>query len=613
MPQLIICQDAQNYRVFDCTRTMTIGREEDNDIVLASPQVSRHHASIVREKGTGYILHDHDSTNATWVETRKVGNCRLTHGTTFRIANFFLTFIEEAESALSRVFSRDEERGGEAEAPGDSETMLFHLDSAVQAVPPTTSISGESESQTARLNTLLHALGAKDEEGLLAGELVAGALSLSTAKRGFLALLDTKGELVYRAAAHFDPGRDQSDIHHDLIKEVMAFGLTRYGRKQNTGIRDAICVPLWRDGRTIGCLYLDHGCEDAFSNESASTLEILLLHGGLLLDNLSWRTRVHQERETLKSRLAAKDETIIRSEKMVKLYEDIKTIAPIRIPVFIFGEAGSGKELVASALHAFSGRKGSHVTLNCSAIPEGIFESELFGSLKGAYQDATDKPGKLELAHNGSIFLDEVADMSLQLQPKLLRFLENGEITRLGDTRVKRLDVRVIAATNRDVDAMIRAGGFRDDLFQRLSCFVLKVPPLRERPEDIEPLVRHFLGKFAREYNWREPGISDAALDVLLQYQWPGNIRQLRNALLRLVVQTQGRPIAAADVLALSEDFGSLQYAKVESFTTLEEMEKNHIREALARAGGNISEAAGLVGIARSTLYQKMKKYELSF
>jgi DNA-binding NtrC family response regulator/pSer/pThr/pTyr-binding forkhead associated (FHA) protein len=612
MPQLIICQDAQNYRVIECNRTLTIGREEDNDIILASPQVSRHHASIVREKGNGYILHDHDSTNATWVEARKIGNCRLTHGTTFRIANFFLTFIEEAESALSRVFSRDEEHGGEIKAPGDSATMLFHLEPSVPAGPSTGTVAGKSLTLAARLNTLLHALGTMEEEGRLTEELVAGALSLSSAERGFLSLIDTKGELVYRAAAHFDPDRDKADIRHDLIKEVMAFGLTRYSRKENASLRNAICVPLWRDGKTIGCLYLDRKGEDAFSTESSSVLEILLMHGGILLDNLSWRARVHEERETLKSRLAVKDETIIHSERMVKLYEDIKTIAPIRVPVFIFGEAGSGKELVASALHAFSGRKGSHVTLNCSAIPEGIFESELFGSLKGAYQDATDKPGKLELAHNGSIFLDEIADMSLQLQPKLLRFLENGEVTRLGDTRVKRLDVRVIAATNRDVDAMIRAGGFRDDLFQRLSCFILKVPPLRERPEDIESLARHFLGKFAREYNWRESAISAAALDVLRQYQWPGNIRQLRNTLLRLVVQSQGRPIAAADVLALSKDFGSPQYAKVESFTTLEEMEKNHVREALARAGGNISEAAGLVGIARSTLYQKMKKYQLS-
>jgi len=267
---------------------------------------------------------------------------------------------------------------------------------------------------------------------------------------------------------------------------------------------------------------------------------------------------------------------------------------------------------VASALHNFSGRKGTYIPLNCAAIPEGIFESELFGSKKGAYHEATDKPGKLELAEGGTLFLDEVADMSLILQPKLLRFLENGEISRLGDTRTRRLDVRVVTATNRDVVAMIRDNLFRDDLFQRLSCFTLKVPPLRERVEDIEPLIHYFLKKFSAEYNWQEPRIADSGLQLLSQYQWPGNVRQLRNVLLRLAVQSQGRLISEREILGLSEEFGAMEPAKLEVFPSLEEVEKNHLKASLERADGNISDAAALVGIARSTFYQKMKKYDIS-
>ncbi|NLX19637.1 MAG: sigma-54-dependent Fis family transcriptional regulator [Desulfobulbus sp.] len=377
-------------------------------------------------------------------------------------------------------------------------------------------------------------------------------------------------------------------------------------------VRSVLTVPLLRETRVIGCLYLDDHGDTTFTAAMQGCLEILALYGAALLDNLANRQRMQRERETLKSRLATRDETIVRSEKMVKLYEDIRTIAAINVPVFILGEAGSGKELVAAALHTFSGRKGAYIPLNCSAIPEGIFESELFGSKKGAYHEAVDKPGKLELAEGGTLFLDEIADMALNLQPKLLRFLENREITRLGDTRSRRLDVRVVAATNRDVAAMIQENLFRDDLFQRLSCFTLKVPPLREREEDIEPLARYFLRKFSKEYNWPEPRITDGALQLLAQHRWPGNVRELRNVLLRLAVQSQGKVITEHDLSTLSDEFGMRSRAAIEVFPSLEEVEKQHIRAALERAGGNISDAALLVGIARSTLYQKMKKYEIT-
>jgi DNA-binding NtrC family response regulator len=172
--------------------------------------------------------------------------------------------------------------------------------------------------------------------------------------------------------------------------------------------------------------------------------------------------------------------------------------------------------------------------------------------------------------------------------------------------------VRVVTATNRDVAAMIHDNHFRDDLFQRLSCFTLKVPPLRERVEDIEPLVHYFLEKFSAEYNWEEPRVSDSGLQLLSQYQWPGNVRQLRNVLLRLAVQSQGRLITEREILNFSEEFGAMEPARLEVFPSLDEVEKNHIKAALERAGGNISDASALVGIARSTLYQKMKKYDIS-
>lgn len=618
MPRLIICQDAQNYRVVEFTTSVTIGREEDNDIVLASPQVSRHHASIGQRENGDYVLFDHESTNAVWVENKKVNAIRLAHGMTFSIVDFFFTFIHEEDAGRSsRVFAGEPDLPGAGQKPIDSATILFSLEQEPAESLPEQVTQPEEDTNMAPLSRLLLELHAIDEESVLKERLLAGAVAMLEAERGFLALLNEKNELIYTATHCLDPKKESRGIRQDIVQQVMERSCSN---KSGEGNRKAgvvrpgsvLCAPLLREGRAIGCLYLDHREPNYFSISEQSTLEILALHGAVLLDNLTGRQRLHGERESLKARLAAKDETIVRSEKMVKLYEDIRTIAPINVPVFISGEAGSGKEHVAAALHSFSQRKGAYIPLNCAAIPEGIFESELFGSRKGAFHEAIDKPGKLELAEGGTLFLDEVADMSPTLQPKLLRFLENGEISRLGDTRVRKLNVRVVTATNRDVEAMIREHTFRDDLFQRLSCFTLKVPPLRERVEDIEPLTRYFLKKFSGEYNWPEPKISDHGLQVLSQYPWPGNIRQLRNVLLRLAVQSQGKLITDKEILALSEEFGAADAARVEVFPSLDEIEKNHIKAALDRSGGNISDAAALVGIARSTLYQKMKKYDIS-
>lgn len=609
MPRLIVSQNGQEYRVVAFTAAVTIGREPDNDIVLASPQVSRHHASIGRQENGDYLLFDHGSTNAVWVDGCKVNALRLGHGTTFRIVEYALTFVDDqADQRPTPVFAD----GDEADAAADPATVLFTPEQAAQAAETAQLPPREVAETLRRLSHLCRDLHALDEEAALEEGLLDAAMDLLRAERGFLALINDKNELVYALTRSFNPRQQRNEIRQDLVQQVMDSG--RSVREDGAaGGGSLVCAPLTSGGRVLGCVYLDGRGRGRFTTDDLTTLELLALHGAVLRDNQSGRRRLHRERESLKGRLAARDETIIRSDKMVKLYEDIRTIAPIGVPVFISGEAGSGKELVASALHAFSGRKGAYIPLNCAAIPETLFESELFGSRRGAFHEATDKPGKLELATGGTLFLDEVADMALTLQPKLLRFLENGEVTRLGDTRAKKLDVRVVTATNRDVAALIAANQFRDDLFQRLSCFTLRVPPLRERPEDIEPLTRYFLGRFAREYNWPEPRVADSALQALGRFQWPGNVRQLRNVLLRLAVQAQGRLISERDVLAAADGPGGPEPARVAIFPTLEEMERQHLRAALERAEGNISDAALLAGIARSTFYQKMKKYDISF
>jgi len=302
---------------------------------------------------------------------------------------------------------------------------------------------------------------------------------------------------------------------------------------------------------------------------------------------------------------------IVENDAMLSLYFDISELATINVPVLITGEPGTGKEKVAEALHAFSDMSGDLVPLNCAAIPEGIFESELFGSVKGAFSNATDKPGKLELADNGTIFMDEVGDMILSIQPKLLRFLEDKTITRLGDTRTKKLDVRVVAATNQDLETMIAEKTFRDDLYQRLACIKLHVPPLRERKEDIFPLAEFFLELFAKEYNFQKQRLSDKAKKIMLAYNWPGNVRELKNVLLRAAVKSSKKNlIEPVHLKAASEKMQLKSIPQTDDFSSLEEMEKNHVMAAMERTKGNKAKAAKILGISRDTLYNKLRKYE---
>ncbi len=306
-----------------------------------------------------------------------------------------------------------------------------------------------------------------------------------------------------------------------------------------------------------------------------------------------------------------KEGIVVESEKMLSLYQDVLAVAGINVPVLITGEPGTGKEKVALALHIFSKANGEFVPLNCSAIPEGIFESELFGCVKGAFHNAADKPGKLELADKGIIFFDEVGDMSLQLQPRLLRFLEDKKITRLGDTRVKNIDVRVVAATNQDLKIMMGEKKFRSDFYQRLACVKLEIPPLRERQDDILPLAEFFLSRFSEEHNLKVNRISKEAQNVLMEYHWPGNIRELGNALLSASVRNRGKIITPDSLFAASEELNVKKHDFVDEFLSIKDMEKIHITEALERTRWNKVDAAKLLGMSRDTLYKKIQKYKI--
>jgi transcriptional regulator with PAS, ATPase and Fis domain len=302
---------------------------------------------------------------------------------------------------------------------------------------------------------------------------------------------------------------------------------------------------------------------------------------------------------------------IVKDGCMLAVYRDIHLISRLNVPVLILGEPGTGKDKVAQALHKFSEAEGRFVAVNCSAIPEGIFESELFGSVKGAFSEAATKPGMLELADSGTIFLDEIGDMSLACQPKLLRFLETQSISRLGETRIRKLNLRIVAATNQDLHNMIKVKMFRPDLFQRLSCVKLRIPPLRERKQDILPLAEFFIADNVRKFGLRHLRISKQAAKMLRSYFWPGNVRELANIMLNICVRITEGTIRAEHLSTAAEELEAFENGVETGFPTLNDMEKSHILKALEQTGDNKSRASELLGISRDTLYKKIQKYKI--
>ena len=324
------------------------------------------------------------------------------------------------------------------------------------------------------------------------------------------------------------------------------------------------------------------------------------------------KKKLEIENRALRENLFRRWQLVGESQKMKQLEEQIRMAAASNSRVLILGESGSGKELVAHLLHDHSPRtNGLFVEVNCAAIPQELIESELFGHEKGSFTGAFErKKGKFELADKGTLFLDEIGDMSLQTQAKVLRVIETQEFQRVGGNKNIKVDVRIISATNKDLAEEVKKGNFREDLFFRLNVIPIKVPALRERLEDIPLLVDHFLDILAGEYGQQKKSVSPEALSALQKHTWPGNIRELRNVLERLVIMTPSKVIPEVDILASeapeSDYFG---------FTTLKDardaFEKEFIARKLKENSWNVSKTAEVLGIERSNLHRKIKTHEI--
>ncbi len=455
------------------------------------------------------------------------------------------------------------------------------------------------------------------------------AIEIVRAERGLIFLYRSETDEMEQVAGRNIEGQTIKDATHYSRSIVKQAGRGRAILSHDAGaddrfkefksvalynIRSLICAPLKMKDRILGTVYVDtREAGRIFTEDDLRFLEAFANSAAIAIENARHYEKARQENQYLRQAVQEKygfEKIVGRSEKMREIFAGLTRIAPTSLPVMILGESGTGKELVAQAIHHNSTRnQRKFLTENCAALTDTLLESELFGHQKGAFTGAdSNRKGLFEMADGGTLFLDEVGDMSLALQSKLLRVLQNGEIRPVGSEASRRVDVRIICATNRHLESMIKEKTFREDLFFRLNVIVVNLPPVRERKEDIPLLVDHFLGKVARENGTPKLRVDPNLMVLLTRYAWPGNVREIENQVYKLAL------FASGDTLTLDDarndpDFFSKVVAPGSRGTDTG-VTREDIQRALASTGGNREAAARLLGISRATMFRKLRQFE---
>ncbi len=579
----------------DPDRPVTLGRSRESTIVLADEHVSRVHARVAFEGGR-WVLYDLESRNGTRLNGQAVErSAPLAHNHEILLGATRLRFsLDAADTPTGR--------------PNNPPTEVFAKE---PSSPSTTSL--QTDDLTALCRFMTAAVGEAEPHDLLRRALRAAHRQTGATLVGYLSLdpTDPVPKLVLPDEATVD-----RHLSRQLTLLVQQRGRTVWlgadlATSQPTDslvpFTDAIGLPVVADGGPTGAVHV-YKSKGRFAERDVRFCEALvgyLSHG---LKGLRTRRTLEAENSRLRGHLPAADDLVGDSPAMQRLRAQITRVAPQPSTVLINGESGVGKELVALALHKQSRHAdGPLVAVNCAAIAPAMMEAELFGYRKGAFTGADrDYPGLFQQADEGTLFFDEVGELSPECQAKLLRVLETKSFRPLGATGEVKADVRIIAATNRDLEKEVRAGKFRRDLYYRLKVVTVAVPPLREHAEDMPALVRHFLERLNQECR-RQVKLTPAALRRLQGYSWPGNVRQLRAALENAVVMAEGDLIDAAALVLPEGASGEVGVLPV----NLDDLERWAIPEALRRTGGNKTQAAELLGISRETLANKLKKYGL--
>jgi transcriptional regulator with GAF, ATPase, and Fis domain len=608
------------------TDDVSIGRESASVVCLSHSSVSRRHC-LIKRSGNEFVISDLDSYNGTFVNGVPVKEQALTHADQIKIGSIALLFLlGESEDAITDNLVQLDDSNPVTQSTRQMrpETLRHRTEQALLQ-------STEHERVARDLSALLR-IGCRinllRNTNELQREILNSIFEVVPVDRG--AILLSQGDREISSLY----GRDREDenkpvhISRTVVDKVIAEGVAILSNDIRTSetlstaqslvvaqITSLMCVPLIVFEKTIGLIYLD--TSDPTVRFDEGHLQLLAGIAGIAavsLENARQMEWLEGENNRLRSTLAIEHNMVGESEAMRGVYRFIERVAPTNSAVLICGESGTGKELAAHAIHANSPRAVKpFVVINCAALPETLLESELFGHERGAFTGAIAlKKGKLEIAHGGTVFLDEIGELAPPLQSRLLRFLQDHKIERLGSTRSIELDVRVVAATNRNLEDAIAHGLFRTDLYHRLNVVKVTMPPLRERSEDIALLASYFAAKSSKACKRTVNGISPAARAVLRGYEWPGNVRELENAIERAIVLGTADVIEADDLperLLESANGGKLPMAKY--YEAIKRAKRELILNALEQAKGNYTEAANALGVHPNNLHRLIRTLDL--
>ena len=614
----------------------TLGRAPTNRVVLRDDLCSREHAEVFSVEG-GWHVRDLGSLNGTHLNGEQLRTDRPLRPTdVVRVGRTHLMFVEEMGQLpdMPKAPPRPAEKGDGLEIRKRLGQTRYQPAPAGEQEPETVRLDARAAPQQA-LGVLyrlaLDMADAADRAALctLAADAVFRATPAEVA--AILALKDARelellvhrvrggGPATYHKVSQFVSSEVLSSKQAVLAENVAAHQV--FANRDSIAelkVASLICAPIVYEEQVLGLLHLYRTSSHAPLNGDDLEFTLAIARQlGTVWHRLARAVTLSAENRSLRDQLRLESEIVGTSAPLLKIESQILRVGETRATVLVRGESGSGKELVARAIHRHSPRKdGPFICLNCAALTETLLESELFGHEKGAFTGATERMvGKFEAADNGTIFLDEIGEMALSTQAKFLRVLEGHPFERVGGNVAIKVDVRVVAATNRPLEEAVRAGTFRRDLFYRLQVVQLDVPPLRDRLDDVPVLADHFLKKFVRETGRKIKGFTPAAVEKLQTYRWPGNVRELRNVVERAVALGGGAQIDAADIWLSELDVGAPVVGAAGAVykpESLDDVEKRQILETLKFTDWNKSRAAEILGIERSTLDRKIKAYDLA-
>jgi len=615
-------------KVFSLTnQEISIGRDPSNEISLLDSLVSRRHC-IVRKDGNSFRLLDLDSRNNTFVGNMPVKERVLAAGDQLRVGNSILVFQEPSTESTAGNVALELDA---SPAPGAA-TVILRKEDALYLQPPRPDNLPANAKTVRDLKVLLDfSRTVNSVLGLasLQEKVLEAVLQIVPADQGAILLTDD-GSTEFSSIAGRDRLGSNPSIHasQTILNRVLQENVAVLSNDVQSDdnyrevesllerrVHSVLAVPLEVQGRMLGAMYLDASSPGVrFDSDLLQLVTTLGNFTAMAIDNARYLERLGGENRRLNEELSIHHSMVGESKAMHEVYGFVSRVAGRDSTVLITGESGTGKELVARAVHVNSPRADKpFVAINCAAITETLLESELFGHERGAFTGAvSQKKGKLETAEGGTVFLDEIGELALPMQAKLLRVLQEREFERVGGTRPIKLDVRLIAATNRDLKEGARTGAFRSDLYYRLNVVSLHMPALRERREDIPLLAAFFAAQHGEKVKRRVAGISLEARACLVSYDWPGNVRELENAIERAVVLGSTELILAEDlpdsILEESAAAGEPVNALAEG---VREAKKDLIERAIEKAEGNYTEAAAILGVHPNHLFRLIRTLNL--